>query len=215
MAAFDLDEQEQISELKAWWAQYGNMITAVVVVIAAGVVGWTGWQQYQAKQSTEAAGLYAQVEKVVAEQNPQKTRELAGRILENFGSTIYADLAALQSAGVQVKTGDLPNARAQLQWVVEKGSDASLRDIARLRLVAVLTDEGKFDEALAQLKTVPDLHKARFEEARGDVLAAQGKTEDARAAWQSALSALDLSEVGADRVKRNLETKLETVGQKG
>ena len=47
MAVYDLEEQEQISELKAWWAQNGKWITTLAVVAALASVGWQGWQWYQ------------------------------------------------------------------------------------------------------------------------------------------------------------------------
>ena len=40
MAVYDLEEQEQISELKAWWAQYGNLVVTLAVVAALSSVGW-------------------------------------------------------------------------------------------------------------------------------------------------------------------------------
>ena len=215
MAAFDLDEQEQLAELKVWWNRFGTPITALAMAAALASLGWVGWQSWQTRKSAEASGVYAQVEKAVTEQNPQKAREAAGRLLENYSSTIYADLGALQSAALQYQSGDLPNARAPLQWVAEKGNDPALREIARIRLSVVLTEEGKFEEALAQLKNPPANQKSRFEDARGNVLAAQGKLAEARAAWQSALSALDLAESGAATIRKNIETKLETVGHVG
>ena len=212
MAAFDLDEQEQISELKAWWARYGSLLTGVALILTFGLLGWTVWQHYQIRQSQEAAGTYAQLEKAILSQDSAKARELSGHIMENFASSIYADLAAMKSANLQAQSGDLANAHVQLKWVVEKGHDDGLRAIARLRLAAVLADRGMFDEALSQLQTIPAGQKMRFEDARGDVLAAQGKLEEAKTAWKSALAELDLADAGADRVKKNIETKLETVG---
>jgi predicted negative regulator of RcsB-dependent stress response len=34
MAVYDLEEQEKIEDLKAWWAQYGKYVSAVVTGIA-------------------------------------------------------------------------------------------------------------------------------------------------------------------------------------
>jgi len=74
---------------------------------------------------------------------------------------------------------------------VDNGDDAALRDIARLRLAAVLLDEGKHADALARLNAAPVASlKARFEDLRGDVLAASGKPAEARAAYQAALDAI-------------------------
>ena len=52
MAVYDLEEQEQISELKAWWAQYGNFVVTLAVVAALASVGWQGYRRVQQTSST-------------------------------------------------------------------------------------------------------------------------------------------------------------------
>lgn len=191
MAAFDLDEQEQISELKAWWAQYGKFVTTIAVAAALGSVGWQGFQYYRNTQANEASAVYFAVQQAAARGDAQKTREAAGQLIEKFGGTAYAEMAALTSAGVQIEAGDTKNARLQLEWVVSNGKDPALKDIARLRLAALLLDEGAYDEALARLAAAPaPALKARYEDLRGDVLAAAGKPAEARTAYQAALDAL-------------------------
>lgn len=191
MAVYDLEEQEQISELKAWWARYGNFVTAIAVAAALASVGWQGLQYYKNRQAGEAGALYFALEQAMINGDAQKTREAAGQLIEKFPSTAYAEMGALASAGVQVEKGDAKNARAQLEWLLAKGSDPALKDIARLRLASLLLDEGAFDQALAQLANAPaPALKARFEDLRGDVLAASGKPAEARSAYQAALDAL-------------------------
>lgn len=191
MAAFDLDEQEQISELKAWWTQYGKFVTTIAVTAAVASVGWQGWQYYRNTQANEAGAVYFAVQQAAARGDAQKAREAAGQLIEKFGGTAYAEMAALTSAGVQAEAGDAKSARLQLEWVVANGSDPALKDIARLRLASLLLDEGAHDEALAKLAEAPAPSlKARYEDLRGDVLAAAGKPAEARTAYQAALDAL-------------------------
>lgn len=191
MAAFDLDEQEQISELKAWWTQYGKFVTTIAVTAAVASVGWQGWQYYRNTRANEAGAVYFAVQQAAARGDAQKAREAAGQLIEKFGGTAYAEMAALTSAGVQAEAGDAKSARLQLEWVVANGSDPALKDIARLRLASLLLDEGAHDEALAKLAEAPAASlKARYEDLRGDVLAAAGKPAEARTAYQAALDAL-------------------------
>lgn len=191
MAAFDLDEQEQISELKAWWTQYGKFVTTIAVAAAVGSVGWQGWQYYRNTRAADAGAAYFAVQQAAARGDAQKAREAAGQLIEKFGSSVYAEMGALTSAALQVEAGDAKNARLQLEWVIANGSDAALKDIARLRLAALLLDEGAHDEALAKLAAAPAAAlKARYEDLRGDVLAAAGKPAEARTAYQAALDAL-------------------------
>jgi len=66
----------------------------------------------------------------------------------------------------------------------------SIKPIAGLRLARVLNDQGKADEALAQLgKISNDAFKAQVAEVRGDILHKQGKAEEARDAYQAAADA--------------------------
>ncbi|MCK0512039.1 tetratricopeptide repeat protein [Aromatoleum buckelii] len=191
MAVYDLEEQEQISELKAWWAQYGKLITTLAVAAALASVGWQGFRWYQNKQASEAGALYFVVQQAAERGDAQKAREAAGQIIEKFSGTPYAEMAALLSAGVQFSAGEGKNARAQLEWLVENGDDPALRDIARLRLASVLLDEGAHADALARLQAEPDAAlKGRFADLRGDVLAASGKPDEARSAYQGALDAI-------------------------
>lgn len=213
MAVYDLEEQEQLSELKAWWNQYGNLVTAVVVALALASVGWQAWQWYQARQSGEAAALYAVVQQAAAKGDAAKAREAAGQIFEQYGRSAYGDMAALLSAKTQVAAGDLKNAQAQLSWAVEHGRDPALRDLARLRLATVLLDQDKPAEALAQLGTEPmAAFKARFADVKGDILAAQGKAAEARSAYQTALDAISPNDPEVAPLRELVALKLEALG---
>lgn len=205
MAVYDLEEQEQISELKAWWAQYGNLVTALVVAAALASVAWQGFRWYQNRQASEAGALYFAVQQAAEQNEAQKAREAAGQIIDKYAGTVYAEFAALVSAQVQVSAEDAQNARAQLAWLADNGDDAVLRDLARLRLAAVLLDEGAHADALARLEAAPvDALKARFADLRGDVLAASGKPDEARAAYQAALDAIALGETQGGETLREV-----------
>lgn len=212
MAVYDLEEQEQISELKAWWASYGNFVTGIALAAAVAAVGWQGWGWYQGRQAAEAGALYFALQQAATKEEPQKVRDLAGQLIGQYGGTTYAQLGALVSAGVQFDKGELDNARAQLEWAAGQGKDVALRDLARLRLATVLLQQGQFDEALARLKAEPDpAHRARFADLRGDVLAAQGKPAEARAAYQAAIDALGGGGEDAATLREVVRVKLESL----
>ncbi len=191
MAHYDLEEQEQIDSLKTWWKMYGNLISGVVLAASLGVVGWQGWNWYQRGQAAQAAAVYGVLEQAVAARDGQRAKAAAGELTEKFGATTYAALGALAAARLSFDAGDLKTAQAQLGWVAEHGRD-ELRDIARLRLAAVLLDGQAYDEALKQLDAGHGAaFDARFAELKGDILAAQGKKAEARTAYQAALAKLD------------------------
>lgn len=220
MAAYDLEEQEQLDELKTWWKIYGNLVTAVIVAAAVGVLGWQGWNWWQRNQAVTASTLYAGLEQAAAQQDVKRAREFAGELIDKYAGTAYAGMGALLSAKVQADGGDLKTAKAQLTWAAENGNDPALRDLARLRLAAVLLDEKAYDEALKQLAAEPAApFAARYAELRGDVLAEQGKRAEARAAYEAALAKADAAmkvsggETAARRPYREmLQAKLDLVG---
>lgn len=188
MAHYDLEEQEQIDSLKTWWKLYGNLITGVVTVAALAVLAWQGWQWYQRNQAAQASAIFSVLEQAVARQDAQKIKAAAGELTEKYSGTRYAVLAAMLAARQSVDAGDAKTARVQLNWAVEHAAD-ELRDLARLRLAAVLLDEQAYDDALKQLTAGHSpAFAARFLDLKGDVLRAQGKAEEARAAYREALA---------------------------
>lgn len=213
MAVYDLEEQEQISALKAWWERYGTLVTSLVVAASLASVGWQGWQWYQNRKAGEAAALYFVVQQAAGSQDAQKARDSAGRLIGDYSGTAYAQLGALLSAGVQFDSGDLDNARAQLEWAADKGKDEALRDVARLRLAAVLLQKGEYDAALTRLQAAPAAiaYAPRFADLRGDVLAAQGKPAEARAAYQAAIDALFALGDEAVTLREVVRVKLESL----
>ena len=193
MAAYDLEEQEQLAELKAWWKQNGNLLTGVVVAASIGVLAWQGWNWHERNQAAQASGVYSVLQRAALERDTQKTKAAAGELVEKFGRTAYAPLGALVAAKALYETGDVKSAKAQLAWVAENGKD-ELKDIGRLRLAAVLLDDKAYDEALKVLAASHGTgFDARYAELKGDVLTAQGKKPEAATAYKAALAKLDES----------------------
>jgi predicted negative regulator of RcsB-dependent stress response len=188
MSAYDLEEQEQLAELKAWWKEHGGAVIFGATLALAAFGAWNGWAWYQRSQAAQAAALYDTLQKAARGNDLKTTRDTAGAILENFPRTAYAPLAALVSARVQFQAGDLKTARAQLQWVVEHASNDQIRSIATLRLASVLLDDKEPDAAMKVLEARPAPgFEALYALQRGDILATQKKRTEARAAYQAAL----------------------------
>lgn len=189
MATYDLEEQEQIDELKTWWKMYGNLVTAVVVAAAVAAVGWQGWNWWQRSQAAQASMLFSSAQVAMVQQDAKRTRELAGELIDKHAGTAYAGLAALMSAKVQAEGGDAKSAQAQLAWAIDNAKDDGVRDLARVRLAVLLIDDKAYDEAQKRLAADPSPPFApRFDELRGDIFVAQGKIAEARAAYQAALA---------------------------
>jgi predicted negative regulator of RcsB-dependent stress response len=192
MATYDLEEQEQIEELKTWWKLHGTLITAVVVAFAIAVVGWQVWQWWQRNEAAQAAQLYGALQQALGQQDIKRVRQLAGELVDKHAATAYAGMAAMVAGKALAETQDLKSAQAQYGWAAEHAPDQGMRDLARLRQAIVLAEQKAFDEALKLLAVPPTPHlMARFLEVRGDIFALQGKASEARAAYEEAIKALE------------------------
>jgi predicted negative regulator of RcsB-dependent stress response len=161
MATYDLEEQEQLDELKTWWKMYGNIVTGILVAAALAVAGWQGWNWWQRQQAAQASAVFSALQAATAQKDAKRARELAGELIDKYSVTSYAGMGALLAARAQVDAGDAKNARVQLAWAAENARDPGLRDLARLRLAAVMLDEKAYDEAMKQLAAEPAHHLPR------------------------------------------------------
>ena len=194
--AYDLEEQEKIASLKAWWERYGSALTSIVLGVAVAVAGYNLWQWYQRDRVAKAAGAYDELQRAVAAKDLPRTRELAGVLLDKYASTGYAQMGAVLSAKTNLESGDAKTAKAQLQWTIDHAVDPEYRALGRLRLAGVLLDEGAYDEAASQVgsTTAADLSapfQASFADRRGDIDVARNKLEDAKREYRAALALLE------------------------
>jgi len=210
MAALDLQEQEQLEALKAWWKENGNRLLGALLILVVAMGGWRGWQYYQQEQSSEAAALYAEFAKQLESGDAKRVNDAAAIVMGAHPASGYAPRAALLAAQVNEHTGDLARARTQLQWVIDHAGEDGLKNVAHLRLAAVLLDEKNYAEAM---KLLENKHPASFDglyaDLRGDVLSAQGKKEEAISAYKLAYEKTE-----AKSVYRNMiQVKMDALGE--
>ena len=210
MAALDLQEQEQIDALKAWWKDNGTRLLGLLLAVTVAFGGWRGWQYYQHQQSGEAATLYAGFVKQLEGGDAKRVNDAAAAVMDRYASTSYAPRAALLAAQINEQGKDAARAKTQLQWVIDHAAEAGLKDVARLRLAAVLLDEKNYADALKLLEAKnPASFDGLYADLKGDVLGAQGKAAEARAAYQLAYDKTD-----AKSMYRNLiQMKMDATGE--
>lgn len=205
----DLEEQEQIDQLKDFWKQYGNLITWVIVLVLAAYAGWMYWNNWKREQAVKAGALFEELDKVIQAGDAEKSARVFSDMKERFASTGYTQQAALLTAKLQLDKGQAEAARGSLAWATEHAAEDEYRTVARLRLAGLLLDEKKYDEALKQLEGAsPKEFAALVSDRRGDILLAQGKKEDAKAAYQQAWKAMD----DTVEYRRLVEAKLAVLG---
>lgn len=205
----DLQEQEQLDALKAFWNKHGNLITWTLIVVFGAFAAWNGWQWYQRDQGLKAAAMFDELDRAVQAGDPARAARIFGDLRERFPRTAFAQQGGLLAARVQFDKGQADAARATLTWVADNAVEDEMRTIARLRLAALQVEAKQFDEAL---KTLEAAKAEGFEglvaDRRGDVLMAQGKPAEARTAYQAAWAAI------SDKVpyRRLVEAKLTAMG---
>lgn len=206
--AYDLEEQEQIDELKAWWKRHGNTVIGMVSALLIAYAGFQGWHYYQSKQAVEASAKYETLSRLSLG-DIKEIRTLSGELMDQYAGTPYAARAALLAAKANYASNDAKSAKAQLEWVKKHAKEAAIGSIGQLQLAALQFEEKQYDEAL---KTLADKHDPAYDglfaDLKGDILAAKGKTAEAKAAYAEALTKLDAD----GRYRQYTQHKLDALG---
>jgi predicted negative regulator of RcsB-dependent stress response len=188
----DLEEQEQLDQLKHFWKQYGNLITWGLILVLGAVAAWNGYHRWQRDQSLQAAAMYDEVEKVVLGGDAQKAERAFNDMKDRFAKAAYTQQAGLLVAKMTYESGKVDTAKTTLGWLVENATDKGYASVARLRLSAVLIDTKAYDDALKLLGTgVADEFAGLADDRKGDIYILQGKKTEAKAEYGKAYKAFD------------------------
>ena len=186
----DLQEQEQIDALKAFWAKYGNLIMWTLTLVLAIFAAWTWWQKMERDKASVASTMYGELQSAAAAGDAKRAGQILGDMKSKAAKTTYTQLGALLAAKTEADKGDTANAIADLQWVAQNGNDENAA-VAHLRLAGLLADAKKYDDALKELALVkPASFAALVADRRGDIALAQGQKDAAVKDWKLAYEGL-------------------------
>jgi predicted negative regulator of RcsB-dependent stress response len=189
MATYDLEEQEQLDELKAWWKRWGNLTLVGAAIVMAAAAGWRYWQHQAETDRMEAAAVFGKLTQSLQAGDAKTARDVGAVLIDKYPRTAYAPRAALLLGKLNYGNKDVRSAQAQLEWVIANSKEVALKDLARLRLAGILLDEKQYGPAMKQLDSPhSDAFGFRFDDLKGDVLFAQGKNAEARSAYQAAFN---------------------------
>lgn len=209
MAAFDLEEQEQLDEAKAWWKQHGNKVIWGVTLFLLATAGWRAWETWTRNQAAEASMLFDRVIQTAGMNDAKGAKEAAAQIMENHGRSAYAAPAAWLAGRINYEANDLKSARAQYEYALEHAKDEGTTQLARLRLAGLKFEEKDAAGALALLnEPFTPAFAGLAAQLKGDVLVSQGKTEEAKAAYKEAVEKLG----DKSSLKPLVEMRLDALG---
>ena len=206
--AYDLEEQEQLDEFKAWWKKNGSMATNLVLAALVAFAAWKGYSYYQNTKAVEASALY----QTLVVTDIAKTTEIkaqSAKLMEEFSGTPYAGRAAVFAAKANFAANDSKSAKSQLEWATKNAKESAVKAIASLQLAGILFEEKSYDEANKVLVAITDKgYEGLKANMQGDVLLAQGKQAEAKKAYQAALEGLDAQ----GKMYQYTQQKLESLG---
>lgn len=189
--ALDLDDQEQLDELKLWWNKYGKMTISLVLLALIIYASWQGYQYVQHKKAVEASEIYQSL----GELDPSKVddiKALSHQLTTDYAGTPYAGRAAVLQARSQYVGGDIKGAKSQLEWAVVNATETSIKAVASLQLARVLLADKDYAGAEKVLSAEIDAgYIGLKDDLLGDVLLAQGKTVEAKERYTAAIANLD------------------------
>ena len=205
----DLEEQEQLDQIKHFWTQYGNAISWVLIVVFGGFAAYNGWNWWQRQQATQAGVLYEEIDRATQAKDMARVERALADLQDGFARTHIASQGALLAGKALLDSGDAVKARAALDWTVAESRDPAHQAIARLRLAAIDLQAGNADAALKALEAeVPPSFEPLVADRRGDVLLSQGKADEARAQYQAAWKGMGTT----SEYRRLIEVKLAALG---
>ena len=203
------EHADETERLKKWWKSYGPALILGIVLGSTALGGLKYWQYHKAKQADAASQLYEQLTQNFQRRALAGVDETGNKLVQDYASTPYAGKAALTMAKMHFDNSDIQGARQHLQWAMDKATETATRQIARLRLARLMLDLGEHDPALELVKGGdPAGFEAEYQELKGDILLAKGRTDDARRAYRAALDQLSKE----SPYQRVLSMKLDDIG---
>ncbi len=205
----DLEEQEQLDQLKHFWNAWGNLISAVLLLVFGSLAAWNGYQYWQKRQAVQATALLDAVDAAATVHDGARLQQALADVQSGYAGTAQAGLAGLMAGKELLAEGKTDEAKAALTWVAEKAADAGHQALARLRLASLLVEQKNYDEALKQLGgNFPPEFDAAVADRKGDIYALQDKKAEAIAAYEKAFKGFE----DGLQYRRLVEAKLNALG---
>jgi predicted negative regulator of RcsB-dependent stress response len=212
----DLEEQEKLDQLTAFWQKYRNLIMGALTAALFAYAAYSAYQWWRTSQASAASQLYETMVTAINKGDKDQTLRAADDLQKQFSATPYAAMSSLVAAKIASDNGDSVKAMAYLRWATKNASDQGYLALAKLRLITQLIEQGAekdFAEADAILNEKPvSGFEALWLERRGDWYLSQKKTAEARKSYEAAWVQLNQAKEFPEEARRLLKVKLDAVG---
>ena len=214
-----LTEQEQIQAIKDWWKENGTQILIVLSLAAVGYFGFNWWQSQKETKWNEVGVAYDQYLESVAtassslsptDEQISTVNFHTDQLIENYGDTHYAILAALNTAAFDIGRDDVQAAIQRLEWARSEAESEADVQLVNYRYALVQAQLGNIEDSLSILSESNEFFASLYAEARGDILLSVGRSSEALAAYQSAIETITEEDISR---KQLLDAKVISLTQ--
>jgi predicted negative regulator of RcsB-dependent stress response len=183
-------DEETVEQMQRWWRENGTTLIVTIVLVLGGVFGWNWWQDREQATAAAASTLYLQFLEAREAGDDETAEARAETLRGQHADSAYVALLDFDVARRAVDDGRPEAATAALEGILATDLPASMKDVARIRLARLALDAGDAEGAIARLDGITAVDRLSVAaELHGDALAALGRTDAARAAYDAALLA--------------------------
>jgi len=206
----DLEQQEQMAALKAFWGTYGKLISLTLSMIILVSASFTAWDFYKQSRLKKASELLLSLEQNIENQKIESAILIIDELEKSFPNFLQRGLGGLILSKALVFDDRKDDAEVQLRKLINH-KDLGIYWVARIRLAGLLLDMNKPAEAIDILpESSPENWSGIVNDRRGDVFLALGKKDNARGAWIKALEAYSKDSADIQATKM-VERKIATI----
>lgn len=194
--AYDLEEQEQLDEFRAWWNKNGKLVTRLVIAAAVAYGGWQGYQSWMNSKATAASTAYQTlVSTPLLDVDSKKAEQIskdAEAIEADYSMTPYAGRAALFAARALHEANKSEAAEKQLRWAMAEAKEPAIKHMAAVEVAGLQIERNALDDAKKTLAAIDDKGFDGIKNALlGDIYIANKQEKEAKDAYNKALQGLD------------------------
>ncbi len=190
--ALDLEEQEQLDNLKNWWSKYGNWFSNLLLCALLATASWSGYHWWLNYQSAQAQEVNHKIDAALAQNKKDDAWQSAKLLVDEYPNSPHAIFGVLKT--ITELRQDKPEQSIQLikRMLTEQKDDSPYKTLLMYRLSGLLFEQNKLDESLKMVQKTSvyaanPSWSALFNERHADILLRKGDAQAAIGYYQKVL----------------------------